>query len=48
MYLHVDPSNVAAVRLYEKEGFERVEGTCWRPGWEGAASTISYYRLNLR
>lgn len=47
LYLHVDPTNEAAVKLYEKEGFKRC-GKSWKPGWEGAAASISYYRLGLK
>mmetsp|Transcript_7347 Transcript_7347/g.15263 ORF Transcript_7347/g.15263 Transcript_7347/m.15263 type:complete len:195 (+) Transcript_7347:161-745(+) len=36
-----------AVRLYEREGFKRC-GKSWKPGWEGAAASISYYRLGLK
>mmetsp|Transcript_66 Transcript_66/g.100 ORF Transcript_66/g.100 Transcript_66/m.100 type:complete len:395 (-) Transcript_66:42-1226(-) len=42
LYLHVDPDNVAAVSLYEKEGFVDV-GRRWNASWNGGANEIGYY-----
>ena len=47
MYLHVDPTNVAAKRLYEKEGYADV-GRRWNAVWSGGAEEISYYVKKLR
>ena len=42
MYLHVDPTNDAAMGLYEKEGYKDV-GRRWNAIWAGGANEISYY-----
>lgn len=47
IYLHVDPTNIAAKRLYEKEGYVDV-GRRWNAVWSGGAEEISYYVKKLR
>ncbi|KAL9187665.1 hypothetical protein ACHAXT_006043 [Thalassiosira profunda] len=47
IYLHVDPSNEAACRLYEKEGYVDV-GRRWNVIWAGGSEGISYYVKRLR
>ena len=47
IYLHVDPTNDAARKLYEKEGYVDV-GRRWNAIWAGGASEISYYVKRLR
>mmetsp|Transcript_18435 Transcript_18435/g.38405 ORF Transcript_18435/g.38405 Transcript_18435/m.38405 type:complete len:492 (-) Transcript_18435:18-1493(-) len=42
IYLHVDPENVAARTLYEREGYIDV-GMRWNVFWAGGASDIGYY-----
>ena len=42
MYLHDDPTNDAAMGLYEKEGYKDV-GRRWNAIWAGGANEISYY-----
>lgn len=47
IYLHVDPANVAAMQLYEKEGYVDV-GSRWNAFWAGGANEISYFVKRLR
>jgi ribosomal protein S18 acetylase RimI-like enzyme len=47
IYLHVDPTNDAARKLYEREGYVDV-GRRWNAIWAGGASEISYYVKRLR
>lgn len=47
IYLHVDPANDAARKLYEKEGYVDV-GKRWNAIWAGGASEISYYVKRMR
>ena len=47
LYLHVDPDNTAAVRLYESEGYYQVNGVRWNPFWAGPAAEIGYYVKEL-
>ena len=47
IYLHVDPSNEAACRLYEKEGYVDV-GRRWNVIWAGGSEGIGYYVKRLR
>lgn len=47
LYLHVDPDNVAALRLYESEGYQQVNGIRWNPFWAGPAAEIGYYVKQL-
>ncbi len=42
IYLHVDPENVAARTLYEREGYVDV-GIRWNAFWAGGASEIGYF-----
>ncbi|KAL7538553.1 hypothetical protein ACHAWF_006119, partial [Thalassiosira exigua] len=42
IYLHVDPSNDAARRLYETEGYKDA-GRRWDAVWAGGASDVGYY-----
>jgi len=46
LYLHVDPNNIEAVTLYEKEGYVDV-GKRWNVIWAGGAEDISYYVKKL-
>ena len=46
LYLHVDPNNIEAVTLYEKEGYVDV-GKRWNVIWAGGAEVISYYVKNI-
>jgi len=41
LYLHVDPKNDHAFKLYEKEGFIDT-GVRWTPFWVGGAASIAY------
>jgi len=43
LYLHVDLENIPAINLYEKEGFQRVDGIRWNPFWAGKAADIGYF-----
>jgi ribosomal protein S18 acetylase RimI-like enzyme len=45
IYLHVDPTNDAAMKLYENEGYVDV-GRRWNAFWAG--EEISYYVKRLR
>ena len=47
IYLHVDPTNIAAKTLYENEGYVDV-GRRWNAVWSGGAEEISYYVKKLR
>lgn len=47
LYLHVDPDNVAARTLYEKEGYKDV-GKRWNVMWAGGSDRIGYYVKRLR
>ena len=47
IYLHVDPTNDAARKLYEKEGYVDV-GRRWNAIWAGGASEICYYVKIMR
>jgi MFS family permease/GNAT superfamily N-acetyltransferase len=47
VYLHVDPNNTAALKLYENAGYRPVKGTVWNPFWAGRAADILYYFKNL-
>lgn len=46
IYLHVDLENVAALKLYEKEGYVDV-GMRWNPFWAGKAADIGYFVKQL-
>ncbi|KAL7440500.1 hypothetical protein ACHAXM_007234 [Skeletonema potamos] len=46
LYLHVDPENEAALKMYEKEGFVDV-GRRWNASWNGGANEIGYYVKRL-
>jgi ribosomal protein S18 acetylase RimI-like enzyme len=46
LYLHVDKENEAALRLYEKEGYQDA-GRRWRPFWAGGAVEIAYFVKKL-
>jgi GNAT superfamily N-acetyltransferase len=41
VYLHVDPTNKAAMDLYKSEGYTDV-GERWNPFWAGTSSRIAY------
>ena len=41
LYLHVNPTNEPAMRLYCNEGFVDT-GTRWDPIWAGGAVQIAY------
>lgn len=41
LYLHVDPKNDPAFKLYEKEGFVETN-VRWNPFWAGGAASIAY------
>lgn len=47
LYLHVDPDNTPAVKLYASEGYKEVNGVRWNPFWAGPASEIGYYVKEL-
>ena len=47
MYLHVDLENVAAVQLYQKQGYTDV-GRRWNPFWAGKAADIGYFVKNIQ
>jgi len=46
MYLHVDPDNEFALKLYKSEGYKDV-GLRWNPFWAGKAKDIGYYYKKL-
>ena len=41
LYLHVNPKNEAAYRLYEQEGFIN-SGKRWNPIWAGDSTNITH------
>lgn len=47
IYLHVDPSNDTARKLYETEGYRDV-GKRWNVLWAGGADGIGYYVKKLK
>jgi len=47
IYLHVDPTNNSALKLYGQEGYQDV-GFRWRPFWAGKAPEINYFVKKLK
>jgi len=46
LYLHVDPDNEAAFKLYRDESYKDV-GLRWKPFWAGGSAEIGYFVKRL-